>query len=78
MLAGATHVLAGEPSAQNVRVRNIRSPKAAHIIIYMYARPVPRENGPAKRVNLAKELMMKTRPGKAQVAQTGPAEQAAY
>jgi hypothetical protein len=50
MLAGATHVLAGEPSAQNVHMREIRSIEAGHIIIiiYMHVRPVPREYGPGE------------------------------
>jgi hypothetical protein len=44
VLAGAADVLAGKPAAQNVNTRKVRAPDAAYISIYMYARPVPREN----------------------------------
>ncbi|AMD89805.1 hypothetical protein AXF13_06600 [Desulfovibrio fairfieldensis] len=76
--ARAADVLTWKTTAQHVHRRQICSFEAGHVIIYEGVRPVPGEDGPAERVDLAKPLMFKARPGEAQVTQTGPAEQTAY
>ena len=65
--ARAAHVLARKTAAQHIHRRQLRTLEAGHITIYRRVRPVPGENGPAKRVDLAKPLMIKARPGEAQV-----------
>lgn len=76
--ARAADILTRKTTAQHIHRRQVRISEPGHIIIYKCVRPVPGEHRPAERVDLAKPLMFKARPGEAQVTQTGPAEQAAY
>lgn len=72
------NVLTGETAAQDVHRGKVLPLEFSHVFVNGYARPMPCENCPAKRINFAKPLMLETRPLKTQITQPRATEQTAH